>query len=80
MKARLLIEEQEYFEPEQLVAVTSAFEKAGAALQAGYENDAVRETARLRLANIIIDLARQGILGEEHLIELAIEAMSRPLH
>ena len=80
MKARRHIEQQEFFEPEQLVTVTSAFEKAWAALQAGYENDAVRETARLRLANIIIDLARQGILGEEHLIELAIEAMGRPLH
>ena len=80
MSARRLIEQQEFFEPEQLVAVTRAFEKAWAALQAGYVNDADRETARLRLANHIIDLAKQGIAGEEHLIELAIEAMSSPLH
>ena len=80
MKARRLIEQQEFFEPDQLLAVTSAFEKAWAALQAGYVTDADRDTARLRVAKIIIDLAQQGIAGEEHLIELAIETMNRPLH
>ncbi len=80
MRARRLIEQQEFFDPEQLLVVTGAFEKAWAELQSGYVSGIDREAARLRLANYIIDLAQRGVVGEESLIEIAVEAMARPLH
>jgi hypothetical protein len=34
----------------------------------------------MRLATIVLEIARQGILQEELLVKMAADAMKRPLH
>ena len=79
MRARRLIEQQDYLGPESLLAVTAAFEAAWASVQGDYADGAARDGARLRLATIVIDLARQGI-GADELQAIAVEVMGKPLN
>jgi hypothetical protein len=60
--------------------VTRAFDKAWEVAGAKYSSDADREAARMRLATIVLEIARQGILQEELLVKMAADAMKRPLH
>ena len=80
MKARRLIEQQDFLGPEQLVIVAGSFEEAWRLVEGSFLGDANREAGRLRLANVVMELARQGVVGREKLIEMAVEAMHRPLH
>lgn len=77
MRARRLIEQQDFLGPDGLVAVTAAFEDAWQSIQHAYRDDDGREAARLRLATIVIDLARHGA-SSEHLAAMALEIMARP--
>jgi hypothetical protein len=79
MKARRLIAENGAFGPAQLAVIGGAFELAWLAIQAEYEDEAARESARIRLATICLELAGQGILDPEALERTAVEAMKRPL-
>lgn len=79
MKARRLIEQQQFLSPADLLVVTYAFEQAWEALEDSYSDEG-REAARLRLASIIIDLARNGERDGDNLMLMAIDATRKPFH
>lgn len=79
MKARRYIEQNLALGPEELHAVTAAFDQAWEGLRTGY-TEAGAEAARVRLAGIIIALAKQGILDGSKLHDMAVPLMTRPVH
>lgn len=79
MRARRLIEQQDFFNPERLVSVAEAFEKAWTIIGDRYSSNADREAARMRLATIMIDLAQQRVAADD-LTRLAVEIAKRPLN
>jgi hypothetical protein len=79
MKARQVLE-QSSFGPEDLAIITTAFEDAWRELGADYLGQDARASARMRLAVIVLDLARHGIPDARHLTALATQAMGKPLN
>jgi hypothetical protein len=79
MQARKLIEDADHA-PETLAVVSEAFERAWREIQVGYARDATRKEARVRLvrlAGIILMLARDKPLDAERLESAALKVMSR---
>jgi hypothetical protein len=76
MQARKLIEDADHT-PEKLAVVSEAFEQAWREIQVGYASDATRKEARVRLAGIILMLARDKPLDAERLKSAALKVMSR---
>lgn len=79
MRARRLIEQQDFLDSERLVAVAEAFEKAWTIIQGRYPSEPEREAARMRLATIVIDLAQQRI-SADNIVGIAVEIAKRPLN
>jgi hypothetical protein len=79
VKARHILE-QSAFGPEDLAIITTAFEDAWRELGADYLGEEARASARMRLAVIVLDLAKDGIPDARHLTALATQAMGKPLN
>jgi hypothetical protein len=71
---------KEIFEPEALATLGTVFDETWAALAAelGPTDDATSEQARLRLAGILMELAKLGQLNSEEMKGAAIRAYSEP--
>ena len=80
MKARRYIEQNLALGPDELLVITRAFDHAWDAVRASYHDESSTEAARLRLAGIIISLAKQGISDGGTLHEMAVGLMTRPLN
>lgn len=77
MKALRYIEQNLALGPDELLVITTAFDQAWDELQGRLaEGDA--EAGRLRLAGIIISLAKQGISDGKKLHDMAVALMRRP--
>ena len=77
MRARKLIADAA-FGPDRLKAVGEAFDEAWHDLAGNFANDAQTiEAVRLRLATIILDLAKDGQLGREQLKLTAMRVLSQ---
>lgn len=77
MKARQLIGSAAYG-PEQLKVLFDAFDQAWDAVAAGAGDDpGYIEAARLRLANIVLSLARDGDFNAARLKDTAVRLFSR---
>jgi hypothetical protein len=76
MKARQLLASASYG-PQQLAAIYQAFDEAWEALAADIGSDPAEiETARLKLANIILSLAGTGNTDPETLKSTALRLLS----
>jgi hypothetical protein len=62
-----------------LLVITGAFDRAWDDLRRELEGDDT-DAARLRLAGIMISLAKQGILDGKKLHDMAVALMTRPLN
>lgn len=80
MKARRYIEQNLALGPDELLVITEAFDRAWDVVRARYQDESSAETARLRLAGIIISLAKQNISDGRTLQEMAVGLMTRPLN
>ena len=78
MKARKLIEDAAY-PPEVLAVVCEAFDRAWLKIESGIVSDANREAARMKLAGIILMLARDSISSLEELRDAALRVFSLDL-
>ena len=78
MKARKLIEDAAY-PPEVLATVCEAFDQAWHKIESRFVSEADRETARMRLAGIILMLARDSISSLEALRDAALRVFSLDL-
>jgi hypothetical protein len=78
VKAKKLIENAS-FGPEEVKAIGKAFDDAWDQIgpHVSQRPDAI-EAARLKLANIVLGLARRGERDPEKLAEAAVESMFRP--
>jgi hypothetical protein len=76
VRCNKLIEDADHT-PEKLAVVSEAFEQAWREIQVGYASDATRKEARVRLAGIILMLARDKPLDAERLKSAALKVMSR---
>lgn len=79
MKARRYIEENLALGPDELLVITGAFDRAWEELRANFASDDA-DAARVRLAGIIISLAKQGISDRKKLHGMAVALMTRPLN
>ncbi len=79
MKARRYIEQNLALGPDELLVITRAFDQGWEELRARFASDDAH-AARLRLAGIIISLAKQGISDGGTLQEMAEGLMTRPLN
>ena len=79
MKARRYIEQNLALGPDELLVITRAFDQAWDELRARFASDDA-DAARLRLAGIIISLAKQEISDGGTLQEMAVGLMRRPLN
>ena len=79
MKARKLIEEHGSFSPEELTVLCAALEDACSFIEPYFDGEDARENGRMRLAGIIVMLARSGTLEREQLRNDAIQMMERSL-
>ncbi|KAB2937861.1 MAG: hypothetical protein K8F92_10510 [Hyphomicrobium sp.] len=79
MKARRYIEQNLALGPDELLVVTTAFDQAWEELRTNIGSDDI-EAARLRLAGIIISLAKQGVSDGETLRNMALSLKQRPLN
>lgn len=78
MKARRLIESASY-DPEQLKALRKAFDDAWAQISPGVSTrPAAIEAARLKLAEIVLGLAKNGNLDPQKLADAAVQLMQAP--
>ena len=78
MKARRLIEGAS-FGPDQLKIITAAFDDAWDQVEPTISGQAdARESARLKLADVILRLASNGFRDAEQLADAALDEMSRP--
>ena len=75
MKARKLIEDAAY-PPEVLAVVFEAFDQAWHKIKSGFVSEGAREAARMRLAGIILMLARDAINDLEELRDAALRVFS----
>jgi hypothetical protein len=75
VKARQLIASASYG-PEALKVLGQAFDNAWAEIAHHFQDPPEIEAARLRLANVILDLARQGTRDPEGLKNLALQMLS----
>jgi hypothetical protein len=78
MKARKLIEDAAY-PPEVLAVACEAFDQAWHKIESGIVSDGDREAARMRLAGIILMLARDSISSLEALRDAAVRVFSLDL-
>jgi hypothetical protein len=71
---------KEIFEPEALATLGTVFDETWAALasELGPIDDATSEQARLRLAGILMELAKLSQLNSEEMKGAAIRAYSEP--
>ena len=75
MKARQMIEGAS-FDPHQLKVITSAFDDAWEQIAPTLSTSATAvEVARLKLANIVLNLAKNGTQDSERLTEAALKIM-----
>ena len=80
MKARRLIESASY-DPEQLKVLRTAFDEAWEGIAPGVSaRPAAIEAARLKLAEIILGLAKNGKLDPQQLADGAVQLMNSPPH
>jgi hypothetical protein len=78
MKARRLIESALY-DPEQLKALRKAFDEAWEGIASGVSTrPAAIEAARLKLAEIVLGLAKNGNLDPQQLADAAVQLMRSP--
>ena len=78
MKARRLIESALY-DPEQLKALRKAFDEAWEGIAPGVSTrPAAIEAARLKLAEIVLGLAKNGNLDPQQLADAAVQLMRSP--
>jgi hypothetical protein len=75
MKARQLIDGTSY-DPDALKAITQAFDEVWSVVAGNLADDAI-EAGRLRLANALLSVAREGSRDVEALKLGALEAMAR---
>ena len=76
MRARRLIDRAS-FGPDQLKIIGQAFDATWAQISPSVSSESV-EVARLKLANCILGLAKNGILNAEQLTSDALAAMHEP--
>ena len=79
MKARKLIEDAAY-PPDVLAVVFEAFDQAWHKIESGFVSEGAREAARMRLAGIILMLARDAINDLEELRDAALRVFSLDLN
>jgi hypothetical protein len=78
MRARQLIESASY-DPEQLKAIRKAFDDAWEQISPGVSSRAAAlEAARLKLAGIVLGLAKNGNLDAQQLAGAALQLMRAP--
>ena len=78
MKARRLIENASYG-PDQLKALGDAFDDAWSRISPTVSSRAEAvEAARLKLAEIVLGLAKNGNLDPGHLADTAVQLMQAP--
>jgi hypothetical protein len=75
VKARQLLAGAAY-EPEALKIIGQAFDGAWAEIAHHFPRPLEMEAARLRLANVILDLAKQDTRDSERLKNLALQVMA----
>jgi len=75
MKARQLVAEASYG-PQTIKVIGHAFDGAWAEIAHHFQDPSEIETARLRLANAILELAREDKRDPQKLRQQALEAMS----
>ena len=74
MKARKLIDDAAYA-PEMLTVMFQAFDEAWQAIEPRFVGDAAREEARLKLAGMILLLARDNSRDAQQLQRAAVNLM-----
>jgi hypothetical protein len=78
MKARLLIQSASYG-PDEVKALGQAFDDAWARIAPSVSTRAEAvEAARLKLAGVILGLAKRGNFDPQHLADEAIKSMHAP--
>ena len=77
MKARQLIEENGSFSPDELPVLCDALEDSWSFIEGYFDGQQARDHARMKLAGIIVMLARNGILERKQLRNDAIRMMER---
>jgi hypothetical protein len=75
MKARQLIEENVSLGPEELVVLCAALEDSWSSVRTWFADEQSRQDARVKLAGMILLLARSGLAEPEALKNAAIEMM-----
>jgi hypothetical protein len=78
MQARQLIQGASYG-PDEVKALGKAFDYAWAQIAPGVSSRAEAiEAARLKLANVVLDLARRGNFDPQSLADAAVQVLNAP--